>query len=135
MTRRDLYRERLDLLQAALDHINQGFSVFDADLRLVAWNRQLFSMLEFPWHLARRGTHLSAFLEVNAARGEYGPGDVSGIVREGRSRPRCRTQSRSGAAERGITTTNRAGRVADSRGVPSSVGFASAVGAHQERIL
>ncbi|MBC2861164.1 PAS-domain containing protein [Stappia sp. 28M-7] len=80
MTRRDLYRERLDLLQAALDHINQGFSVFDADLRLVAWNRQLFSMLEFPWHLARRGTHLSAFLEVNAARGEYGPGDVGDIV-------------------------------------------------------
>ena len=80
MASRDLYRDRLDLLQAALDHINQGFSVFDADLQLVAWNRQLFEMLEFPWHLARRGTHLSAFLEVNAARGEYGPGDVSEII-------------------------------------------------------
>ncbi|MAA98880.1 MAG: hybrid sensor histidine kinase/response regulator [Stappia sp.] len=76
----DLERERLDLLQAALDHINQGFSVFDAQLQLVAWNRQLFEMLEFPLHLARRGAPLSAFLEVNAARGEYGPGNVAELV-------------------------------------------------------
>ncbi len=80
MATRDLYRDRLDLLQAALDHINQGFSVFDADLRLVAWNRQLFEMLEFPPELARRGAHLSAFLEVNARRGEYGPGNVEEMV-------------------------------------------------------
>lgn len=76
----DLYRDRLDLLQAALDHINQGFSVFDADLRLVAWNRRLFEMLEFPWHLANRGTHLAEFLRVNAARGEYGDSDVEVLV-------------------------------------------------------
>lgn len=80
MSSGDLFRDRLDLLQAALDHINQGFSVFDGDLRLVAWNRQLFEMLDFPFHLAKRGTHLEAFLEVNAARGEYGDGDVAELV-------------------------------------------------------
>ncbi|MCA1243651.1 PAS-domain containing protein [Stappia stellulata] len=80
MSSGDLFRDRLDLLQAALDHINQGFSVFDGDLRLVAWNRQLFEMLDFPFHLAKRGTHLAAFLEVNAARGEYGEGDVAELV-------------------------------------------------------
>jgi len=71
---------QLDLMQAALDHINQGFSAFDADLRLVAWNRGLWEMLDFPQELARRGTHLEAFLRVNAERGEYGPGDIEGKI-------------------------------------------------------
>lgn len=73
-------KTQLDLMQAALDHINQGFSAFDADLRLVAWNRGLWEMLDFPQELARRGTHLEAFLRVNAERGEYGPGDIEGKI-------------------------------------------------------
>jgi len=73
-------KTQLDLMQAALDHINQGFSVFDADLKLVAWNRGLWEMLDFPQTLARRGTHLEAFLRVNAERGEYGPGDIEGKI-------------------------------------------------------
>ncbi|MBN9672365.1 PAS-domain containing protein [Roseibium aggregatum] len=74
-------KTQLDLMQAALDHINQGFSAFDADLKLVAWNRGLWEMLDFPHELARRGTHLEAFLRVNAERGEYGPGDIEGKIR------------------------------------------------------
>ncbi|MCX2725297.1 PAS-domain containing protein [Roseibium salinum] len=73
-------KAQLDLMQAALDHINQGFSVFDANLTLVAWNRGLWEMLDFPQELARRGTHLEAFLRVNAERGEYGPGDIEGKI-------------------------------------------------------
>ncbi|TWI82317.1 PAS/PAC sensor hybrid histidine kinase [Roseibium hamelinense] len=73
-------KNQLDLMQAALDHLNQGFSVFDANLRLVAWNRGLWEMLDFPQELARRGTHLEAFLRVNAERGEYGPGDIEGKI-------------------------------------------------------
>ncbi|WP_349358308.1 PAS-domain containing protein [Stappia sp.] len=76
----DVSRDRLDLLQAALDHINQGFSVFDANLELVGWNRRLFELLDFPRHLARRGTHIEAFLRVNAERGEYGEGDVDALI-------------------------------------------------------
>lgn len=71
---------RLDVLQAALDHINQGFSVFDADLRLLAWNRGLFDMLDLPLWLAERGTHLEAFFRVIAGRGEYGAGDIEAQV-------------------------------------------------------
>ncbi|WP_208986047.1 PAS-domain containing protein [Labrenzia sp. OB1] len=73
-------KTQLDLMQAALDHINQGFSVFDTDMRLVAWNRGLWEMLDFPQELARRGTHLEEFLRVNAERGEYGPGDIEGKI-------------------------------------------------------
>ena len=70
----------IDLMQAALDHVSQGFSVFDVNLRLAAWNRGLWEMLDFPQSLAQRGTHLEQFLRVNAERGEYGPGDIEGKI-------------------------------------------------------
>lgn len=82
------HQDQLDLLQAALDHVNQGFSVFDADLRLVAWNRGLWEMLDFPQRLARRGTHLTEFLRVNAERGEYGLGDIEGKIQRRVARAR-----------------------------------------------
>ncbi|WP_299482620.1 PAS-domain containing protein [uncultured Roseibium sp.] len=71
---------QLDLMQAALDHINQGFTVFDSDLRLVAWNRGLSDMLDMPPDIIKRGSHLEAFIRVNAERGEYGPGDIEGKI-------------------------------------------------------
>ncbi|WP_417667740.1 PAS-domain containing protein [Roseibium sp.] len=74
-------QSQIDLLQAALDHVNQGFSVFDQNLRLLAWNRGLWEMLDFPQTLAKRGTHLEDFLRVNAERGEYGPGDIEGKIK------------------------------------------------------
>ncbi len=68
------------LIQAGLDHIDQGITIFDDELALVAWNRVFFQMLEFPEKLARRGTPFSAFMRHNAERGEYGPGDVETLV-------------------------------------------------------
>ena len=73
-------KAQLDLMQAALDHINQGFTVFDSDLRLVAWNSGLSDMLDMPEDIIRRGSHLEAFIRVNAERGEYGPGDIEGKI-------------------------------------------------------
>ncbi len=67
--------ERLALLQAALDQIDQGFTVFDANLEMIGWNERFFDLLDFPKDLARTGTPFSAFMEYNTARGEYGPGD------------------------------------------------------------
>ncbi len=73
-------KTQLDLLQAALDHINQGFTVFDSNLRLVAWNRGLYDMLDMPSSIVRRGSHLEDFIRVNAERGEYGPGDIEAKI-------------------------------------------------------
>ncbi len=73
---------RLNLLQAGLDMINQGFTIIDSELRLVAWNRTFFDMLEFPDALARFGTPFEAFMRYNAERGEYGPGAVEDLVGE-----------------------------------------------------
>src|SRR5690242_6218655 len=40
--------DHVALLQSGLDHINQGITVTDGNLRLVGWNRRFFSLLEFP---------------------------------------------------------------------------------------
>src|SRR2546423_12408201 len=69
-------QRRFELLQAGLDLINQGLSVADSDMRLVAWNRAFFEMLEFPESLAYVGAPFDAFIRYNAERGEYGPGDI-----------------------------------------------------------
>ena len=75
-------RAQLKLLQAALDHINQGFTVFDRDLLLVGWKRRLIELLELPETLARPGAHFADFMRYNAERGEYGDGDVAALVAE-----------------------------------------------------
>ncbi|MBL4615935.1 MAG: PAS-domain containing protein [Magnetovibrio sp.] len=73
-------REQLKLLQAALDHINQGFTMFDHDLRMVGWNKRFAELLGFPEHLIKTGTPFSDFMRFNAERGEYGEGDVEQLV-------------------------------------------------------
>ena len=73
---------RLDVLQAGLDLVNQGFTIIDTDLRLVAWNRAFFEMLDFPPELAQVGTPFEAFMRYNAERGEYGPGRVDNLVED-----------------------------------------------------
>ncbi len=67
--------QRYDMLQAGLDLLDQGLTVFDGNLRLVAWNRPFLKLLDFPETLARVGTPFEHFIRHNAERGEYGPGD------------------------------------------------------------
>jgi PAS domain S-box-containing protein len=66
---------RYKMLQAGLDLLDQGITVFDGDLRLVAWNRTFLELLEFPEQLAYVGTPFESFIRYNAERGEYGSGD------------------------------------------------------------
>lgn len=73
------YRE---LLGAGLDLLDQGVTVFDGDLRMVAWNKPFLRLLEFPETLACPGVSFEEFIRFNARRGEYGPGDVDELVRE-----------------------------------------------------
>ncbi|HEY4911451.1 MAG TPA: PAS-domain containing protein, partial [Methylomirabilota bacterium] len=65
----------LEVLNATMETLTQGVSVFDGDLRLVAWNRQFLELLQLPLEMGHAGTPLEAFFRYNAARGEYGPGD------------------------------------------------------------
>ncbi len=71
-----------ELLEAILENIDQGVSLVDAELRVVAFNRRFFELLELPPDRLRPGMPFEAFIRYNAERGEYGPGDVDQLVRE-----------------------------------------------------
>ncbi len=74
--------ERYLTLQTGLDMLEQGLSIFDADLRLVAWNRAYVKLLDFPEEMAWLGAPFRSFIEYNARRGDYGPGDPEQQVAE-----------------------------------------------------
>ena len=74
-----LFRE---MVQAGLDLLDPGLTVFDHDLRMVAWNRSFLRLLDFPESLAMAGMPFEAFIRYNAERGEYGPGDINAHVAE-----------------------------------------------------
>jgi len=73
---------RHELLQAGLDLLDQGLTVIDGNLRIVAWNKAFLRLLDFPEHMAFVGATFESFMRYNAERGEYGPGDVEALVAE-----------------------------------------------------
>ncbi|MBC7501819.1 MAG: PAS-domain containing protein, partial [Herminiimonas sp.] len=73
---------RFGMLQAGLDLLDQGLTVFDADLRLVAWNEPFLRLLEFPAEMAYVGASFESFIRRNAELHEYGPGNVDTQVSE-----------------------------------------------------
>ena len=73
---------RHESLQAALDLIEEGFTLFDSDLRMVAWNRPFLRLLGFPAQMGYVGAPFESFIRYNGERGEYGPGDVQRQIAE-----------------------------------------------------
>ncbi len=69
-------------LLAALDFVEQGFTLYGLDLRLVAWNQAFLRLLEFPAHMGYFGAPFESFIRFNAERGDYGPGDATSQVDE-----------------------------------------------------
>ncbi|HRK24168.1 MAG TPA: PAS domain-containing hybrid sensor histidine kinase/response regulator [Beijerinckiaceae bacterium] len=60
------------LLQHALDHTEQGVTVFDSDLRLVCWNQAFKDLFDLPSDMVRFGVGLDDIVGYNAKRGTYG---------------------------------------------------------------
>lgn len=67
-------------LRHALELSDQGFVVFDAELRLLAWNRTYGEIFRLPDELLRVGTPLELLVRSNAERGVYGIGDIEHLV-------------------------------------------------------
>jgi PAS domain S-box-containing protein len=78
----DAQRQRYEMLQAGLDLLDQGLTVFDGELRMVAWNQTFLRLLDFPPEMARVGADFESFIRYNAERGEYGAGDPAALTRE-----------------------------------------------------
>ncbi len=53
-----------DLLQTALDQVEQGISVFDQNFRLTCWNRQFRALLDLPAPTGQVGTPLTNIADI-----------------------------------------------------------------------
>jgi len=62
-----------DLLQIALDQMEQGITVFDQDLRLTCWNRQYRALFELPDEMGQVGVSLDQILTFLVQRGDIAP--------------------------------------------------------------
>lgn len=68
-------------VQTGLEHLDDGFSIYDANLKLVAWNSNFFELTEFPIDLfGYFGAPFEDFIRYNAERGEYGQYPVEDII-------------------------------------------------------
>lgn len=65
-----------------LEHLAQGITIFDQHLKLVAWNSRFLQIYDYPEGLAFPGADFASFIAHNAAKGDYGPGDVDTLVAE-----------------------------------------------------
>ena len=74
-------RQANHLLQAIMDNLPGGLSVFDAELRLKAHNTQFRQLLDLPDSLFEGPVvTFESMVRYNALRGEYGDGPVEAIV-------------------------------------------------------
>lgn len=68
-------------LQAIVDFLPSGVSLFDRDFNMVLCNRIFRELLEFPEHLfTDRLPSLEDLALFNAHRGEYGPGEPANLA-------------------------------------------------------
>ena len=82
--------ETASLVRAGLDTLPFGFAIFDRELRLVASNKAFRTLRGYPAALCRPGTGIIEFYRFNAARGDYGAGDVEIHARSRLDRVRTR---------------------------------------------
>ena len=69
-----------ELLQATLDNIDQGVSVVDADLRLIAWNARYVELFDLPPGFVHVGLPVAEVYRLNAERGEAPAADIGAWV-------------------------------------------------------
>ncbi|MBA3057526.1 MAG: PAS-domain containing protein [Gammaproteobacteria bacterium] len=73
-------------LHSVVDHLPQGITVFDEQLRLKCWNATVLDVLEFPPGSAYQDAPYEELMMYPARRGEYGPGDPAEQVAQHRAR-------------------------------------------------
>lgn len=74
--------KRYQSLQAGLDLIDQGFTLIDENLCMVAWNTPFLRLLDFPLDTTQVGTPFEYYIRYNAERGDYGAGDREQQIHE-----------------------------------------------------
>ena len=103
-----------EILQNAIDHVQEGIAVFDRELRLICWNRQFGEMLDLPPDIVRLGVGLDEILRVGTQRGDFGPERASEFIADRMERYVNRTTSfRERFLNHGIVVEVRSNRLPD----------------------
>ncbi|MRI35046.1 hybrid sensor histidine kinase/response regulator [Endozoicomonas sp. OPT23] len=71
-----------ELLSGAIEHIDQGISVVDSELRLVAWNQRYLELFSYPEGLIKVGRPVADIIRYNASKGLCGAGEIEDHVRK-----------------------------------------------------
>ncbi len=71
-------------LNSVLDHLPQGITVFDAQLKLKCWNSTVLNVLNLPPEGVYQDVPFADLIMYPALRGEYGPGDPAELVEQRR---------------------------------------------------
>lgn len=103
--------DQTTISRLVLDNVDQGFTLFDADLNLVAFNERFIELRDFPREMTRVGASFESFIRFAAERGDLGTGDTDTIV--GRQLEAVRR-----AVPRSFLRPGKNGRTIDVRGKP-----------------
>jgi len=75
----ELAREKA-VLDVTLEAMDQGISMIDDSLNMLAFNAKFLDLLEFPADRFPPGTSMETLLRYNADRGEYGDEDIDEAI-------------------------------------------------------
>jgi len=72
--------EKTNILETVLESLPEGIVAFDRDLKLLVWNKNFLDIRGFPSELAEEKRDFQEFIQHDARREEFGPGDPEEMV-------------------------------------------------------